>query len=173
MVQKRDSTLNKKLCAGSGHYSAQNRKLGDIGAYLDCLCLFLLDLSIRFQYHLLRCSVLYKLLQCCGIRVLKVIPRVQWVMSCISNTEMPLCRVVLKLAVILGCSAFGHNRALKRGCWSRTIISTPSKNDPRIKAFHPRVVSSGLVVWSVQTRKNILLFIKNIWKRAFYFWWHS
>ena len=76
----------------------------------------------------------------------EVLPRVQCVMSCISNTEMPLCRVVLKLAVILGCSAFGHNRALKRGCWSRTIISTPSKNDSRNKAFHPLVVSSGLVV---------------------------
>lgn len=90
----------------------------------------------------------------------EVLPWVQWVMSCISNTEMPLCKVALKLAVILGCSAFGHNRALKRGCWWRTIISTPSKNDSRNKTFHPLVVSSGLIVWSIKTGKIFFCWLK-------------
>lgn len=159
MMQKRDSTLNKKLCTVSELYRT--------------VCVYF-SWTHQFDFSI-SCSDVLFFTNYYSVAAFKfeVLPRVQWVMSCISNTEMPLCRVVLKLAVILGCSAFSHNRALKRCCWSRTIISTPSKNDSRNKAFHPLVVSSGLVVWSVQTGKNILLFIKNICKCAFYFWWHS
>lgn len=102
--------------------------------WLPVLFLFLLDLSVVLSFTCL--DVLFfanyystEAFECWSSTM------IQWVMSCISDGKMPLFRVASTSAIILGWSALGHKRTLKRGCWWRTVISTQSKNNSRSKAF--------------------------------------